>query len=178
MFFLLIKFSYSSSCKSFGCQPCSIRGVFGQIWEISNHPLKSKIMFHYNRIAESVRTHSTIPSFMKMSEGSASSYEMSWNGSQYVLELTDTNNVLSGCSFSSSDSNMKFSVSGNKLKITLPNAPNGSVTITASKKNSQRMGVITWSDGKVDPKGGKPATSFPPLASVLKSKTTIHNLVK
>ena len=35
MFFLLIKFSYSSSCKSFGCQPCSIRGVFGQIWEMS-----------------------------------------------------------------------------------------------------------------------------------------------
>ena len=122
---------------------------------ISNHPLKSKIMSHYNRIAESVRTHSTIPSFMKMSEGSASSYEMSWNGSQYVLELTDTNNVLSGCSFSSNDSNMKFSVSGNKLKITSTTAPTGSVTITASKKNAQRMGVITWSDGNVGPRGGK-----------------------
>ena len=35
MFFLLIRFSYSSSCKSFGCQPCSIRGVFGLIWEMS-----------------------------------------------------------------------------------------------------------------------------------------------
>ena len=122
---------------------------------IANHPLKSKIMSHYNRIAESVRTHSTIPSFMRLSEGSADNYKMSWNGSQYVLELTDTNNVLSGCSFSSNDSNMKFSVSGNKLKITSTTAPSGSVTITASKKNSQRMGVITWSDGKVGPKGGK-----------------------
>lgn len=123
--------------------------------QIANHPLKSKIMSHYNRIAESVRTHSTIPSFMKMSEGSASSYEMSWNGSQYVLELTDTNNVLSGCSFSSSDSSMKFSVSGNKLKITSTTAPSGSVTITASKRNAQRMGVITWSDGNVGPNGGR-----------------------
>ena len=48
--------------------------------QIANHPLKSKIMSHYNRIAESVRTHSTIPSFMKMSEGSASSYTPSAHG--------------------------------------------------------------------------------------------------
>ena len=35
MFFKLIRFSYSSSGRSFGCQPYSVRSVFGQIWEMS-----------------------------------------------------------------------------------------------------------------------------------------------
>lgn len=47
-----------------------------------------------------------------------------------------------------------FSVNGNKLTITADEAPSDTVTITAQKKNSQRRGVITWTDGVYSPDGG------------------------
>lgn len=46
-----------------------------------------------------------------------------------------------------------FSVNGNKLTITADTAPSNTVTITAEKKNSQRRGVITWTDGVYGPNG-------------------------
>ena len=41
----------------------------------------------------------------------------------------------------------------NKLTITADKAPSSTVTITAEKKNSQRRGVITWTDGVYGPNG-------------------------
>ena len=111
-----------------------------------NHPLRSKILSAYNSIVSSVQNHDTIPSFMSRSRGSAQTYEMEWNGSQYVLELKDTNGVLKDFTFSSPTSGVKVSQSGNTLTITASEVPSDSIVISAVK-GTQRMGVVVWTDG-------------------------------
>lgn len=119
----------------------------------TGHPLYSQIMSYYNSIARSVQNHSKVPSFFSKSTGKAQNIELEWDGEQYTATLTDTNNVLGDYSFSASASGIRFSVSGNKLTITADTAPERAVTITAEKKNSQRRGVITWTDGVYGPNG-------------------------
>ena len=119
----------------------------------TGHPLYSQIMSYYNSIAASVQTHSKVPSFFAKSTGKAKNIELEWDGEKYTATLTDTNNVLSNYSFSASVSGIRFSVNGNKLTITTDTAPSDTVTITAEKKNSQRRGVITWTDGIYGPNG-------------------------
>lgn len=112
----------------------------------STHPLRSKILSAYNSIVISVQNHDTIPSFMSYSRNSAKTYEMEWDGSKYVLELKDSNGVLSGFSFSSPTSGVHVSQSGNTLTITASEAPSDSIIISATK-GSQRLGVVVWTDG-------------------------------
>ena len=119
----------------------------------TSHLLYSRIMSYYNSIAASVQTHSKVPSFFAKSAGKAKNIELEWDGEKYTATLTDTNNVLSNYSFSAGVSGIRFSVNGNKLTITADTAPSDTVTITAEKKNSQRRGVITWTDGVYGPNG-------------------------
>ena len=119
----------------------------------TNHPLYSQIMSYYNSIAASVQRHSKAPSFLAKSVGKARNIELEWNGEAYTATLTDTNGVLSDYVFSSNASGIRFSVSGNTLTITADDAPSDTVTITAEKRNSQRRGVITWTDGVYGPNG-------------------------
>lgn len=118
-----------------------------------NHPLRDRIMSYYNSIVASVQNHSQIPSFFAKSAGKAQSVELEWDGEKYTATLTDHNNVLSNYSFSASTSGIRFSVNGNQLTITADEAPGDTVTITAEKKNSQRRGIITWTDGVYGPGG-------------------------
>lgn len=120
----------------------------------ANHPLYSQIMSYYNSIASSVKTHATLPSFLAKSTGKAQEIEMEWNGNEYIATLADSNGVLGNYSFTANVTGIEFSVSGNTLTITADEAPTDTVTITASKKNSQRMGVITWTDGINSPGSG------------------------
>lgn len=69
--------------------------------------------------------------------------------------MTDSNGVLGDYNFSSNNADLKFSVSGNKLTITANTAPSDTVSITASRKSSQRKGLIVWSDGKYAPGDGQ-----------------------
>ena len=119
----------------------------------TNHPLYSQIMSYYNSIAASVQRHSKVPSFLAKSAGKAQNIELEWNGEAYTATLTDTNGVLSDYVFSTNASGIRFSVSGNTLTITADDVPSDAVTITAEKKNSQRRGVITWTDGVYGPNG-------------------------
>lgn len=112
----------------------------------TGHPLYSLIYSYYNDMVNSVQNHSVIPSFMSRSSGSASTYEMKWDGSQYVLELADTNGVLSNFTFSSPTSGVSITRNGNTLVITADEAPASGVTIRATK-GTQRMGIVVWSDG-------------------------------
>lgn len=57
------------------------------------------------------------PVLRPASTGSAPQ-ELKWDGNQYVLKLTDTNGVLSKFNFTSSNSDVKVSTSGNTLTIT------------------------------------------------------------
>lgn len=119
----------------------------------TNHPLYSQIMSYYNSIAASVQRHSKVPSFLAKSAGKAQNIELEWNGEAYTATLTDTNGVLSDYAFSANASGIRFFVSGNTLTITADDAPSDTVTITAEKRNSQRRGVITWTDGVYGPNG-------------------------
>lgn len=120
-----------------------------------NHPLRSLILSYYDDIVSGVQKHSKLPSFCERSTGKAKEIELEWNGSQYITVLTDSNGVLGDYNFSSNNANLKFSVSGNKLTITANTAPSDTVSITASRKSSQRKGLIVWSDGKYAPGDGQ-----------------------
>lgn len=121
----------------------------------NNHPLRSLILSYYNDIATKVQNHSKLPSFFERSIGKSKTVELEWNGTQYIAELSDSNGVLGDYNFSSDNSDLKFSVSGNKLTITSKSAPNDTVSITASRKNSQRKGLVVWNDGKYAPGDGQ-----------------------
>ena len=112
------------------------------------HPLRSKIMSYYNSMVSSVQNHTVVPSFCTKSSGSAKVNELEWNGSKYVTTLTDSNGVLSNYAFKASISGVTFSTSGNKLTVSMDKAPSKKFTITASKKNGVRRGVVVWSEGK------------------------------
>ena len=112
------------------------------------HPLRSKIMNYYNSMVSSVQNHTVVPSFCTKSSGSAKVNELEWNGSKYVATLTDSNGVLSNYDFKASISGVTFSTSGNKLTVSMDKAPSTELTITASKKNGVRRGVVVWSEGK------------------------------
>jgi len=49
----------------------------------------------YDAILNDMAKHGTRPSFAGISSASAPTYELTYSGGQYVLTLTDTNNVLS-----------------------------------------------------------------------------------
>lgn len=119
----------------------------------SKHPLRSKIFSHYSRIENSVKQHTTVPSFASRSKSKARSIELKWNGKNYSTTINDTNGVLSNYDFSGSG--LTFSKSGNSLTITAEKAPKDDVLITVNKKNSQRKAVITWTDEKIGPQSGQ-----------------------
>ena len=112
------------------------------------HPLRSKIFSYYNSMVASIQKHTVVPSFCNRSAGSAKTLELEWDGSKYTTTLTDANNVLSNYSFSANISGVSFSTNGNKLTVSMEKAPSDAFTITASKKNSVRRGVVVWSEGK------------------------------
>ena len=114
----------------------------------AKHPLRSKIMSYYNSMVSSVQKHTVVPSFCTKSSGSAKVNELEWNGSKYVATLTESNGVLSNYAFKASISGVTFSTSGNKLTVSMDKAPSKEFTITASKKNGVRRGVVVWSEGK------------------------------
>ena len=114
----------------------------------AKHPLRSKIMSYYNSMVSSVQNHTVVPSFCTKSSGSAKVNELEWNGNKYVTTLTDSNGVLSNYAFKASISGVTFSTSGNKLTVSMDKAPSKEFTITASKKNGVRRGVVVWSEGK------------------------------
>ena len=112
------------------------------------HPLRSKIFSYYDSMVANIQKHTVVPSFCNRSVGSAKTLELEWDGSKYTTTLTDANNVLSNYSFSASISGVSFSTNGNKLTVSMEKAPSDAFTITASKKNSVRRGVVVWSEGK------------------------------
>ncbi|MDD3139423.1 MAG: SpaA isopeptide-forming pilin-related protein [Lachnospiraceae bacterium] len=125
-------------------------GNHNAVKEIVNsaHPLRSKILSYYDSIVSSVQNHTKVPSFCTKYSSNAKVNELEWNGSKYVTTLTDSNGVLANYSFTASVDGVSFSTSGNKLTISMTKAPSKEFTITATKKNAKRRGVVVWSDGK------------------------------
>ena len=117
-----------------------------------NHPLRARIMAHYDRIVREVKRNALLPSFMADSADAAQTAELSWNGAaawadgRYTLTLTDTNDVLSDYTFSGTG--LTFSVSGNTLTVTSDSPISSPVTVTAATTRKTNS-FVTWSDGKV-----------------------------
>ena len=118
------------------------------------HPLYSRIMAYYNNMSESVQKHTKVPSFCIKSSGSAKVNELKWDGSKYVTTLTDSNGVLGNYDFSANIDGVTFSKSGNKLSVSMTKAPSKEFTITATKTNGTRKGIVVWTDGKNSPGNG------------------------
>lgn len=118
----------------------------------SKHPLRSKIFAHYNDIVDNVKNHTKTPSFTSKTKSKAATYELKWNGSKYVASIEDKNGVLSKYDFTASG--LTFSKSGNTLTITADKSFTSEISIKASKKNSNRKAVITWTDEKIGQNGG------------------------
>lgn len=118
-----------------------------------DHPLRSKIMAHYNRIAESMQKHSKLPDFCSKTTGKAETVELEWNGTNYTATLTDANGVLGDYNFSANQSGISFKKDGNKLIITAEKAPSSEVTVT-TEKTAQRKGIVVWGDGIYKPQSG------------------------
>lgn len=119
------------------------------------HPLRTLIFEYYNDIVSKVQQHIKLPEFCAKAPNKSQEFELKWDGSQYIATLTDANGVLSNYTFSSSNPDLTFSVSGNTLTVATKNAPDGIVTIQASKKDAQRKGMVVWSDGKISPGDGQ-----------------------
>lgn len=87
----------------------------------------------YKEIEGFMEQHNTIPSFASGKNDSAAK-ELKWDGEKYVLKLTDSNEILSKFQFTSSNSSVKVSRSGNTLTITSDKAITEEVLLTATKK--------------------------------------------
>lgn len=88
----------------------------------------------YDQIVSALTKHNTIPSFMSGSKNGITK-ELAYKDGKYSLTFTDNNGVLSDYAFSSSDSKVSVSRSGNKLTVSSAKAFDGSVRITATRNN-------------------------------------------
>ena len=87
----------------------------------------------YKEIVGFMQEHDTIPSFAS-SKKDSTAQELKWDGEQYVLKVKDENGILSKFNFTSSNSDVKVSASGNTLTITSKKAITDEVLLSATKK--------------------------------------------
>ena len=147
----------------------------------AEHPMKSRIMTHYNNIVAGVKTHTTTPSFCSKTPSVGETRELKWDGSQYTATFTDTNNILQRFSFSA-DNGYTCRVAGNTLTVSGTAAPKGTVTVTAVKNTEGRKGIIVWGDGIVKPGVGQQdlatyaATVRDPVTAFLRLQVSTGNI--
>jgi LPXTG-motif cell wall-anchored protein len=107
---------------------------------------KDAINRHYNALVSAVQNHHKIPTFTRMSQTNAPTYELTDNGGTLSVTLTDNNGVLSGYNFSA-NGGVTFSKSGNILTATAQNGFDGEIMVTATSTTAQRKGVVCYGDG-------------------------------
>ena len=151
----------------------------------SDHPLRTQIFDHFNRIRESVVNHSRIPSFMRHTSALALTHELTWDGSRYSVTLTDTAGVLSQFTFSSTTPGVTFNRSGNNLTISMNNPPSGTVNVSATR-SQRRSALVFWSANPLHVRGslqalvtvGQEITDSIPAFLNLRLSTGNLNIVK
>lgn len=87
------------------------------------------VMTAYKGILNGIKAHRTVPSFRN------DTLELTWNNSnnRYEAKVTDSNGVLANFAVSSSNSNLKFSKSGNTLTVYSTAVINSATTVTMTK---------------------------------------------
>ena len=101
--------------------------------------------YSYEAAVKNALINPSRPSFMSKTESGAETVEMIKNGSVWTASLTDTSGELSKYSFSTDNSAVKASVSGNVLTLTASSAVTTPVTITASRTITTPSYVV-WAD--------------------------------
>ena len=141
-----------------------------------SHPVYTHIMKNYNRIVNAMQAHLDSPSFMSEERPDAQTVELKWNGTEYSATLTDTNNVLSHYDIKSDNTNVKVTVSGNKLTLTSKVAVNN-VSIFANR-TLKRSGLITWSSATRQDIATYSAEVSDPLQAFIKIQTQQTGTIK
>lgn len=87
------------------------------------------VMTAYKGILNGIKNHRVIPSF------DSDTLELKWNNSnnRYEAKVTDSNGVLANFAVSSSNSNLRFSKSGNTLTVYSTAVINSAATVTMTK---------------------------------------------
>ena len=109
----------------------------------------------YDQIAANMASHYVLPSFASRYNAAAKTYEMTQQSDgTYAVTLTDTNNILSKCTFKNGNG-LTYSVSGNKLTIKSSTAfdtakscaANGSSGASKNVPNLEHQTFFLWSAG-------------------------------
>ena len=109
----------------------------------------------YDTIAANMASHYVLPSFASRYNAAAKTYEMTQQSDgTYAVTLTDTNNILSKCTFKNGNG-LTYSVSGNKLTITSKTpfdtakscASNGSSGASKNVPNLEYQTFYLWKAG-------------------------------
>lgn len=87
------------------------------------------VMTAYKGILNGIKTHRTVPSF------NSDTLELKWSNSnnRYEAKVTDSNGVLANFALTTSNSNLKFSKSGNTLTVYSTAVINSAATVTMTK---------------------------------------------
>ena len=109
----------------------------------------------YDQIAANMASHYVLPSFASRYNAGAKTYEMTrQSNGTYSVTLTDTNNVLSKCTFQNGNG-LTYAVSGNKLTITSSGpfaeakscAQNGSSGAAKNVPDLEKQSFLVWEAG-------------------------------
>ena len=87
------------------------------------------VMTAYKGILNGIKTHRTVPSF------NSDTLELKWNdtNNRYEAKISDSNKVLANFTLKTSNSNLKFSKSGNTLTVYSTAVINSAATVTMTK---------------------------------------------
>lgn len=87
------------------------------------------VMTAYKGILNGIKTHRTVPSF------NSDTLELKWDNAnnRYEAKVTDSNSVLANFALTTSNSNLKFSKSGNTLTVYSTAVINSAATVTMTK---------------------------------------------
>lgn len=116
---------------------------------------RSVLRSAYDTIAANMEAHYVLPSFASRYNAAAKTYEMTkQSDGTYAVTLTDTNNILSKCTFTNGNG-LTYSVSGNKLTITSKTpfdtvkscASNGSSGASKNVPNLEYQTFYLWQAG-------------------------------
>lgn len=129
------------------------------------------VMTAYKGILNGIKTHRTVPSFRN------NTLELTWNNSnnRYEAKVTDSNGVLSNFAVSSSNSNLKFSKSGNTLTVYSTAVINSAATVTMTKSCTTVGADIGFVPENTTDNQSLVGRLTDPVSSSFKAKTATGN---
>jgi len=129
------------------------------------------VMTAYKGILNGIKNHRVIPSF------DSDTLELKWSDSnnRYEAKVTDSNGVLSNFAVSSSNSNLRFSKSGNTLTVYSTAVINSAATVTMTKNCTTVGADIGFVPADQDENQSLVGRLTDPVSASFKVKTATGN---